>query len=423
MFRHSLVLLVVAGLAPAAAPFVRVGLYDDPLPPSAKARLGTLQFHGREGVLSSDGKLLARLWNDNLILLMEVETGRILQRLETSCGADQFRFVADGRQLVAVGQEGETAFELWDVKSGKKLVTIDSDRLGVKGGMFFLSEGISADGKRLGMGRIEGGNRLVYYIRDRESAKIIQTITPAHQGGVWEKMSADGRWLLTGAGKDDPLHRVVQVWEVETGKAIRLAVGDTRHRYWNAISPDSKLVAIATEEKVAVWDVKAGKSIYSVKLNNSYDGGVEFSDDGRRLVVRGEDLRIYESSTGKSVGVHSWPFQKTSLRTMVVFPPNGRPLALASRARALEVWDVETGRSITPHSGHAQLISSLQFTPDGRKLLSADASAHVLRWDLATGRADRRFPTRFAQDGGAFPKCLHSERTYRLSLRVGRNQS
>ena len=68
------------------------------------------------------------------------------------------------------------------------------------------------------------------------------------------------------------------------------------------------------------------------------------------------------------------------------YKPDGQMLAWAVNANAIEIWEVPSGKRLTPRGGHTAAITALQFAPDGKTLVSCGSDGKVLRWDVATGR-------------------------------------
>jgi WD40 repeat protein/serine/threonine protein kinase len=88
----------------------------------------------------------------------------------------------------------------------------------------------------------------------------------------------------------------------------------------------------------------------------------------------------------------------------VVFSPNGRLLASASRDQTVKVWDAATGQERLTLRDHNDVVTDVAFSPDGRLLASAGWDSTVRLWDIETGRLIRSFP----YEGG---------RLYRLAFR------
>ena len=123
-FRTPLLLgvwLVLVGSTPAdAQPAARTDRYDDPLPPGAIARVGTVRLrHPGTGSLafSPNGAVLASAGIDDSIRLWDVGTGKDLHRLaqkSVSC----VLFTPDGKTL-ATGNT-DSSVRLWEVSTGRE---------------------------------------------------------------------------------------------------------------------------------------------------------------------------------------------------------------------------------------------------------------------------------------------------------------
>ncbi len=89
------------------------------------------EIHGRPMALSPDGKLLAT--GGKWVKLWDISTGKLVRELYGHLKRTQsIVFSADGRVLVAGGSYGST--NLWDVPTGKHLVTLQTFADGAGGG-------------------------------------------------------------------------------------------------------------------------------------------------------------------------------------------------------------------------------------------------------------------------------------------------
>jgi WD40 repeat protein len=70
--------------------------------------------------------------------------------------------------------------------------------------------------------------------------------------------------------------------------------------------------------------------------------------------------------------------------------PDGTLFA-AGADNSIRLWDVATGRELSPLRGHHGVVQSLAFFPDGKRLLSGSSDTTALVWELSTvqGRQDR----------------------------------
>ena len=67
----------------------------------------------------------------------------------------------------------------------------------------------------------------------------------------------------------------------------------------------------------------------------------------------------------------------------VAFSPDGKRLASAGQDQALKLWDVVTGEEVRTFKGHTSAIASVAFSPAGKRLASGSHDETLKVWELS----------------------------------------
>jgi len=216
-----------------------------------------------------------------------------------------------------------------------------------------------------------------------------------HTGSlVSAAISPDGRLLAT-VGRVNAWKRwpsEVLVWHAATGNLLARLKGNGPV----AFTPDSRrLVTQPSPGKLRMWDVATAKEIWTVDLGREVDV-VALSPGGRLLLAgTGSSLsyRLLEAANGKEVrrlqNGESSGDRRSNQNHGFTFSPDGKLLA-SVRGRAIQLWDVASGRRLRQLPGLVRDQRLLLFTSDGRRLLAPERHTIAL-WDLATGKIVKRF--------------------------------
>jgi RNA polymerase sigma factor (sigma-70 family) len=224
-------------------------------------------------------------------------------------------------------------------------------------------------------------------------------------------------------------------------------------RFWSgstvgavAFSPDRKTLASANADRtVRLWEVGTGKEVRVLRGHGSPVAAVAFSPDGKLLASRSGDaafgdnsIRLWEVATGKEIrrfgatrqapapggmwshtGSVSWAF-------WVAFAPDGKTLAsgagdILNRDNVVRLWDVGTGKELRQCRGHRAPVRCFAFAPDGKTLASGSGDQTVRLWEAATGKELHRlrghrgmvWSVAFSPDGRTLASAAE-DRTIRL---------
>jgi hypothetical protein len=135
-----------------------------------------------------------------------------------------------------------------------------------------------------------------------------------------------------------------------------------------------------------------------------------FSPDGRRAVTASSDqtARVWDVVTGRPV---TPPLKHGGAVRLSAFSPDGR-LILTVCGNLAQIWDVAVARPVMPPLAHRWPVNSAQFSPDGRRIVTASGSpespaGEARVWDSFTGQPlspplheGNVFHAAFSPDGG-----------------------
>jgi eukaryotic-like serine/threonine-protein kinase len=163
-------------------------------------------------------------------------------------------------------------------------------------------------------------------------------------------------------------------------------------------SPDGKLVATCSGDAVRVWEPRTGRSLNTLRVPGKPIQVVQFSSDGRRIATASTgSVSLWEAQSAQLLGefvlggyrVDAMSFSLDGKRIVTIMrpeegSPNGKKEATADDS--LRVWEVDSGRPLTPQLQPGGRITSAQFSPDGKRIVTTSGDTSICVWDAATGR-------------------------------------
>ncbi len=223
-------------------------------------------------------------------------------------------------------------------------------------------------------------------IWDIESGRELRVLS-GHEEGVWAvAVSPDGLRVLSGS-----VDHTMKLGEVATGQEVRTFTGHALAVTAVAFSPDgARVLSGSVDQRLKLWEAATGEEVRTFRGHKQAVRAVALSPDGRLALSGSEDqtLWLWEVATGQEVRTLRGHTQTV---TAVAFSPDGRLALSGSQDRTLKLWDVATGRTLRTMTGHTWGVTDVAFSPDGRLALSGSGGQTLRLWDVATGRWLRTF--------------------------------
>ncbi|MFO0889520.1 MAG: protein kinase [Isosphaeraceae bacterium] len=388
-----------------------------------------LPMLGREVAWSTDGKSLAATYADGAVRLYSRDSdGRFGAKPKLTILAHTnmglaVRFLADGRHLISLGQDG--LIKVWDLTAepdANGSLTVAA-RTFPSGSSRPTCLSTSRDGGLLAVGYADG--TLTVY--EFHSGKVLKTI-PAHQMSISAvEFNPDATKLATGAddatakvwdvasGKQlllfsehmapvdglawDPTGRliasasmdtVMRLWEAETGAVLLTCKGHNAPIFGLAFSPDGTRIATPSMDKtVKLWETKSGREVITLRGHGGPVFQAEFSADGQTLATVGTDgVKIWDATAVANLagqerityrGHGAWAFDAS-------FQPQGELVASVSGDRTVHLWDPKDGSLVRQFGNHLAPVFNVAFRKDGKAAATCDASGTTLIWEVSTGK-------------------------------------
>jgi hypothetical protein len=183
--------------------------------------------------------------------------------------------------------------------------------------------------------------------------------------------------------------RGVMLFDVESGSELRTL---TRARIdaspptysYLAFSPDSALLAVVVGEVVKLYRVADGEEIGTLVTRRA--NAIAFTPDGKGLYAGSWEngITLFDIASGKSILEFG---DKSRGASLLILSQAGDVLVSAGASSGtMTLWEAATGRLLRSFEGHNDSITSMVFSPDGRMLASASRDMTIRLWDVATGK-------------------------------------
>jgi eukaryotic-like serine/threonine-protein kinase len=335
----------------------------------------TLAFPAHTGTVnaltwSRDARTLASGGGDGSVRLWDAGSGQEVRSFEGTRTAEYkgAAWSPDGTLLATGGKEGVL---LWTAAPAK-LHTLLAER-------DVEAVAWSPDGKWLASGNALGSVSLWQYPAERPLHGVKISTTPI-QRLAW---SPNGMLLAATSGGSPK----VQLVDVPRGRLAATLEGHLGFALAPAWSRDGKMLASVgglDDGAVRIWDVESGKT---VRMLGKPDGGLEtvaWSPDGKRLAYGGAP-DVITLSAAEAGQLPDRTLNTGPVRT-VAWSPDGALIANSGQDETVRIWKADSLQAL-------QLIrpglktDCLAWAPDNRVLATNGEEGKVRLWKIDGGQA------------------------------------
>lgn len=303
--------------------------------------------------LSGEQKLAVTV-NENQVLVIQLETGEVLQTLgDGTFDISSVAISPDNSQVAAGGQDGK--IRLYSRSDGSLLQSLT-----MNGRVVSLS--FSPDGTRILAGGARGnqGDARIWRVKDGQ----ILTVFDKHLDWVSRvAFSPDGSLVVSGSGGgagDD----AIRAWDSTTGKQV-FSIQTESAVSSLAFSPDGQFILAGLwKSGVGVWNLE-GKAVRT--LGSSLPGvrNISISGDGRRVsaVTTATTVSILDFFTGnelQSIDEFGAPIDSLAMLE------NNRPVA---STQPYVFWLTDKGNIFRTDPYDGDRFLSVSASTDGKRLI------------------------------------------------------
>jgi WD40 repeat protein/DNA-binding SARP family transcriptional activator len=291
--------------------------------------------------------------------------GAEVASLPSGCGGlarSEAAFVADRRQVILADERCRAA--VWDL-DGEEVRAIGPSPAPARAWWEAPLFEASSDGGTIATAPGDGtvslwdaaiGNR-VFSVREPPMS--------------WFGLSASGDFVLIGNVES------VSILDRSGAEVDRLSPQDGLRVYAAEMSPDDRLVAIATGQRVTIWNWERGTIVATIPAQTEF---LAFDSSGTLLATAGDDRtpEIWTVESGELVRM--LPPQLGEIYGLA-FSPDGSRLAVGSADGTIRLADTLSEQEVKlPGDGDG--LQDIAFNPDGSMLATTTAGGVARIWAL-----------------------------------------
>jgi len=370
-----------------------------------------LDYHAdgvRDVQFSPNGRLVASTGMDDVVLIMDADSGDLLSRFELADFGYSLEFSSDSQLLHVASADGKVT--TWDINREQLVEDRELAFPTVRQVVF------SPNNRHIAAVTDEDNLARVFDVTTNQQIAVLA----GHEGRTFSlSYRPTGNLIVTaGSGGD------ILVWRTDTFELADTLTTPEDRIYSIAFTPDPNVIATGGERFIRLWNLREKEEILAINHGTTV-WGLAISPDGSLIAAPGgmwnafsgervtsliDDFASVAFSPNSDVLATTDGFiqvEPNRIRrprggyvglnnTRVAFSPDGTLVAMAVEEN-IEIIDVETQSIITTLTGHERDIRSLTFSPDGTRLVSGGYDATIRQWAVTGEPVDS--PNEVSDDG------------------------
>lgn len=359
-------------------------------------------------MLSQDGTLLVTADAHGTVAVRETKNAKQL-RLVTTGYTKPFTALAfshDGKTLAS--GDSTSNLQLWDTHTGTKQNTIKAAAYKIEG-LAFATDNITLtavnDQEDIMQWDITTSKQVAAHTLPNTNISISTSLFDDNtrcqlKGVVFTPNSEKLAVKNMGKGPIKSLDTTIDIWDITPDKPPRRLIEFVVHWGPIAFTPDGSILASGSDSHAAtdLWSTHTGERIATLKtpgdwtnellvrlrLRDSSIYALAFTHDGETLAVGTRDKHIQLWNVTDHQHIGSLEGHKYVVCELA-FSADGKTLASGDTGGNIHLWEMPTHQHLTAFDGHKGYIRTLAFSPDGKTLASmSDDVGTILLWNVPT---------------------------------------
>jgi WD40 repeat protein/serine/threonine protein kinase len=209
-------------------------------------------------------------------------------------------------------------------------------------------------------------------------------------------LSVNNQFALSGSRLDQSSSErknVLMLWEVATGKCLRIFEGYTSRITSICLSANNQFALIGSiDPTLKLLEVATGRPMLNFQGHALGVKSVCLSADNQFALSCSYDktLKLWEVATGQCLQTFEG---HTEAINSVCLSANNRFALSGSDDGTMKLWELATGQCLQTFEGHTEAINSVCLSANNRFALSGSDDGTMKLWELATGQCLQTFQT------------------------------